>query len=389
MSTSKFKVSTSLLFASALAAMGVHAYLLSQHIEVKYSANEGSAICNISDTINCTHTILSNYSEFFGVPIAVFGFVTNLLILIFALKGTFLDQDPKKSMALTISLSLFAVGASVVMGLISIFAVKSICPFCTMAYILSFVTLFSALQLTANFQLAMLFQYSKSIAIQLILVLVLGYVGGKVTLASYHSSEKQEIGQLVVAEWMSKSKQDINPIEPVKIGPDSASMKIVEFSDFLCPHCKHALPSLHKFLSSNKDVQLIFQNFPLDNCTGAENQPLLRCDLAKVAVCAQKQNKGKEAQDFLFDNQNEFYQAANIDNELNRIATHLGINENDLRTCIKNPETLKTVKAQLALGTQIGVKGTPALFINGKSLPAVAPEAFILQDIYNKIRLEK
>jgi protein-disulfide isomerase len=386
MSTSKFKISTSLFFLSIASALGIHAYLISEHISVKYSYNEGSSICNLSETVNCATTIMSNYSELFGVPLAVFGFVMGLFTFFFALKGLFLDQDPKKSMAITVGLSIISVVASVVMGLISIFVLKSICPFCTMAYALSFITLFTALQWTNGFTTTTAAEYGKNIALQLVAIGAVGFIAGKIVLAPYNSSERTEMTRLIVNDWASKPPQEILLVDPLVLGPDSASMKILEFSDFLCPHCKHALPKLHAFVKHNKDVQIIFQNFPLDNCAGPADSPGRRCDLAKIAYCSQKQNRGWEAQEYLFSTQENLYNVTDLDAELPQIASVVQLDLEVLKKCVKAPETLTTVKAQQELGKKLGVEGTPALFINNKKFPSVGPEVNILQEIYKVIK---
>src|SRR5581483_7997843 len=46
-------------------------------------------------------------------------------------------------------------------------------------------------------------------------------------------------------------------------GPASAPVTIVEFSDLQCPHCKEAEPILDKLMEEEKNVKLVYQNFPL------------------------------------------------------------------------------------------------------------------------------
>lgn len=385
MSTSKFKFSSSLFYISTIAAMGVHWYLTSQHINVKYTAEGASAMCNISETINCSTTIMSSFSEILGIPLAVFGFVTNLFILFFGLKSMYLDQDPKKSMAVTLGLSLFSVVMSVIMGLLSVTVIHSLCPFCFAAYVLSFVTFLSALKWTTGFNSKVLANYGKNIAIQLVAIAVVGFIAGKVALSSYTSSEKEEHYALVISDWKAKSTLEIQTVEPLKYGPDTAKMKIVEFSDFLCPHCKIALPKLHAFADAHKnDVQIIFQNFPLDGCGGPDDNPGRRCDLAKIAYCSQKQNKGWEAQEYLFENQESLYQLSKLEEDIPKVAKHISADADALTNCVKDPETLKVVKSQLDLGKKIGVEGTPAMFINNKPFRG-PPEILMLQKMLDAV----
>ncbi len=385
MSTSKFRFSSILFITSTLAAMAIHWYLTRQHIGIKYSAEAGSAMCNISETVNCSGTIMSGYSEIFGIPLAIFGFITNLFILIYGLKSLYLDQDGKKSAAVTLALALFSVASSVVMGLISVLVIKSLCPFCVIAYVLSVVTLLSALKWTHGFRWSVLAKYGSPIGVAFLALILTSVAAGKVVMGTSVNREVMENMALVVSDWKLKSPVDVALVEPLTMGPDSAKMKILEFSDFLCPHCKSAFPNLHDFAKRHKnDVQLIFQNFPLDGCGLNGGTPGRRCDLAKIAFCSQKQNKGWEAQEYLFSNQENLYELADPNVEVPKVAQELGVDAETLKTCYNDPATLTTLKSQLELGKRIGVEGTPAIFINNRPFRG-GPSMLVLEEIYKSL----
>ena len=49
-----------------------------------------------------------------------------------------------------------------------------------------------------------------------------------------------------------------------RTGPDSAPVKVVEFSDYQCPACKSIEPHVKTLVASYGDrVQLVYRNFPL------------------------------------------------------------------------------------------------------------------------------
>lgn len=53
-------------------------------------------------------------------------------------------------------------------------------------------------------------------------------------------------------------------LDSMKQGPDSAPVKIVEFSDLLCGGCRHMYPEVKKFVAeSGGKAQLIFRHYPL------------------------------------------------------------------------------------------------------------------------------
>lgn len=77
-------------------------------------------------------------------------------------------------------------------------------------------------------------------------------------------------------------------------------MTIVEFADYLCPHCKVAATSLHNFIKQHPDVLLIFKPFPLDgksNAALAEHKGNgIRCLLPKITFCMEQlEQKGWQA----------------------------------------------------------------------------------------------
>src|ERR1700730_8462004 len=87
-------------------------------------------------------------------------------------------------------------------------------------------------------------------------------------------------------------------------------MQIVEFSDFQCPHCKHAAPSLHAFVNAHRDdVHFIFQNFPLDPACNKDFKPGTghdqACLFAKAALCGNQQGKFVETHDWIFKHQDD------------------------------------------------------------------------------------
>src|SRR5947199_281865 len=74
---------------------------------------------------------------------------------------------------------------------------------------------------------------------------------------SYGAQNIDAIVQSSVNEWLQTPAAEITPIGPIAKGADAshAKMTIVEFADFLCPHCRAALPTLNAFVDGRKDVR--------------------------------------------------------------------------------------------------------------------------------------
>lgn len=372
------KMSPFIAIFSSLLGSAAHYYLMQEHFVTKYSRLEGSQLCNISSYLNCGKAIASSYSEFFGIPLAIFGLILNIVILFYV--GSHLLATDKTKHATACNafyLSAFSVAASVVMAIISFTIIKSLCPFCLAAYIFSFITLAACWCMLPG-SLLINRRIVKSLAMALSVFAALSFVFNMVLANKYHIKDIQEMVDLRVATWKGKTPIDVTTTSPITAGPADAKMKIVEFADFLCIHCKLSYPKLHLFLKAHKDVQLQFQAFPLDGCAG--ETPGKRCFLAMLSHCGNEQNKGWDVQKHLFGNQQANYNLS-VDAIQEAVTKDLSLDASQMQACLDKPETLQTIKDQLALGKKLGIKGTPGFFINKKPFPG-AGDLSTLEAVY-------
>ncbi|MGD0792332.1 MAG: thioredoxin domain-containing protein [Terriglobales bacterium] len=155
-------------------------------------------------------------------------------------------------------------------------------------------------------------------------------------------------------------------------GPAKASVTIVEFSDMQCPHCQKAAPAIDQLLALEPDAHFVFQNFPLPSHNWAEKA-------AGYVDCVGRASAGGAANEAVWKFiQKTFDEQANItesnaDEKLKAIATASGANGDEIAACAAKPDTKARIEASLALGKSVGVNATPALFINGRSVPGGAP----------------
>jgi protein-disulfide isomerase len=102
-------------------------------------------------------------------------------------------------------------------------------------------------------------------------------------------------------------------------------------------------------------------NFPLSFHANAQKA-------AEAFECAADQGKAYEMYDKMFANQN----ALSV-SDLKRYAQEIGLDTARFGSCLDNGEKAQAVNAQLDLGTQYGVEGTPTFFINGKKVVGAQP----------------
>jgi protein-disulfide isomerase len=137
-------------------------------------------------------------------------------------------------------------------------------------------------------------------------------------------------------------------------GDPGAPVTIVEFSDFQCPHCKHAQPILERILEEFPQVKLYFKHYPI-----ARAHPYAQA-AAQAAVAAGKQGKFWQFHDKLFRGDQE----KESPSDLERYARELKL---DIGRWKKDSEaTADKVNRDRADGEKVEVDSTPTFFINGR-----------------------
>jgi protein-disulfide isomerase len=166
-----------------------------------------------------------------------------------------------------------------------------------------------------------------------------------------------------VAVLLTPPKVEIG-YDPTRLrGNPDAPITIVEFSDFQCPYCKRALPTLQEVLARYQDqVRLAYRDFPL---TQLHPQAQIA---AEASRCAAEQGQFWAYHDLLFSNQ------AKLDaTSLAEYARDLSMDGKQFEACLASGKFKTAVEQDLRDGQQAGVAGTPAFFINGVFLSGAQP----------------
>lgn len=155
---------------------------------------------------------------------------------------------------------------------------------------------------------------------------------------------------------------------PAALGPATAKVTVVEFSDFQCPYCAQAHDTVHQIRERYADqVRIVFRHFPLAFHEHARIA-------AQAALAAQAQGKFWPFHDRLFQHQNALDRKS-----LEGYAQELGLDVAAFRKSLDERQYDAALEADLALGRSVSVDGTPTLFVNGRradnatDFAAVAP----------------
>jgi protein-disulfide isomerase len=146
------------------------------------------------------------------------------------------------------------------------------------------------------------------------------------------------------------------------VGPDDAAVSVVAFSDFQCPFCSRAVPTLEKVEEEYGDkVRIVFKHLPLSIHPKA---PAAHA----AAEAAHKQGKFWEMHDRIFADQRGM-----SPEKYEEYATEIGLDMEQFKTDVASAEVKKAIERDTSEAARLNVRGTPAFFINGKYLSGAQP----------------
>jgi len=173
-------------------------------------------------------------------------------------------------------------------------------------------------------------------------------------------------------------RQNVSAAKGAAKGPANAPIEIIEFSDFQCPFCLRANPTVTQVLKTYGDrVHFVYRHFPLGNHPNAR-------PAAEASQCAAEQGKFWEYHDTLFANPSKLGDA-----DLKQHAAGLGLDTKRFNACVDTHKYKAHVDADMTAGEEAGVSGTPAFFVNGRMLNGAQPFDAFKRVIDEELELKK
>jgi serine/threonine-protein kinase len=164
-------------------------------------------------------------------------------------------------------------------------------------------------------------------------------------------------------------------------GPPDAPVKIVEWTDSKCPHCKmlvEELAVLKKRVPEGK-MSLEARHFPLDGaCNPAmprrgPDAPSVRCMAAQAQVCLEG------APDYWALREKLFAAQAMLDTErVMEIASSGSMPLMQLQACMSSAETAAKIREDVTYAMRHHIEGTPLVVVNGRQAMPSAPLLYAL-----------
>ena len=181
-----------------------------------------------------------------------------------------------------------------------------------------------------------------------------------------------------VRVMLDAPRQTVAAAKGAAKGPANAPIEIIEFSDFQCPYCQRANPTVDQVLKTYGDrVRFVYRHFPLGNHPNAK-------PAAEASQCAAEQGKFWEYHDTLFANPSKL-----ADADLKQHAAGLGLDTSKFNACFDSHKYKAQVEADMQAGEEAGVNGTPAFFVNGRMLSGAQPFEQFKRLIDEELELKK
>lgn len=176
--------------------------------------------------------------------------------------------------------------------------------------------------------------------------------------AAKPAARPSEPKPLAPAEAMKLIAVDSAPAR----GPAKGDVTIVEYGDFQCPFCLRSRPVIKQVMDTYPEqVRLVYKHFPLSFHREAMNAH-------RAAEAAREQDKFWEMHDRIFQSPTDL--AAET---MRKHAETLGLDLAKFDEAVKSERVQKRIAADQEEGRKVGVRGTPAFFVNGKYIAGAQP----------------
>ncbi len=197
---------------------------------------------------------------------------------------------------------------------------------------------------------------------------------------NYNAAKSAYVDQLKQA-WgaavsLAPLRAKVDTAGSMSIGPATAPVTLVEFSDFQCPYCANFRTTLQQVLEKYGDrVRLVFRNFPL-----SQIHPFAQ-KAAEAGLCAGDQGRFWEMHDLMFQTQGQLKE-----DDLRAKAAQLKLNTETFNSCLASGQNAARVNQDLIAGARLGISGTPGLFINGRFVQGAVPFGNIAKIIDEELK---
>lgn len=383
------------LGASGLATAGLAVY---QWLELLVVRNGGKVACAVNETVNCATVWNSKFAslvhDWLGMPVAALGVVWGVAAVVLTIM--LWRKAPSEDWPLhAASVKFWAVA-----GLLSIIGfggasieARAVCLTCLGTYGLVVVFAFAAFMMLPGPRwpqpqyllggMAWLFVVFAPTFLLTLIPAGNTPKAGTVTRFAGTTEEqlidnllnlpKREAMMTAAArqKFLASPAKDVSDLKVrMRAGPEDAPIKVVEFSDVLCPHCAVFEQSLEELRGAAPKGSLSIEPrlFPLvdDGCVmpgEKDSVKDVRCTGAKAQICSEDHPLYWDVRKALFANQQ---QLRSSDAVLDIVSKVTNRSKDSLLACINSMDTQAKLASDVTYAKRYDIEGTPLVLLNGR-----------------------
>ncbi len=340
-------------------------YLSISHYRV-YTDIAYESFCAISRSINCDTVSQSPYSISIGLPVPVWGIIGYAFFMLLLPFAWSKEAQKQRLWRILFCIALAFSIYSIILAYISTFYIHSYCMMCIVSFGINFLLLYYTWMVRRRFDKSGIIKgvildigflrekKKKTIPIFLSTLCVIIFL--LISFPSYWKYSPPVLSKSVLS--------GITDFGHPWIGAENPEIEITEFSDYQCFQCKKMHFFLRKLIDKNPDkIRLIHRHFPMDHKYNPIVKEKFHVGSGTMAVFAEyAQTRGK-----FWKMNDELFAIAGSSNVINikELAEKVGLDYRALSQSPKNRVIRYKVKHDIAIGMNLGIKGTPGYVIGG------------------------
>ena len=360
------------------------------------SIYEGS-FCDFSAFFNCDNSAYSFIADIFGIPLGYFGIAVGLASLMGIIFPSAAFERTNKF------LNFFNVLGIVGLIFISVFILKSVCLYCIVYYLFSFLNfaLYSKYGIDAEEKSFM--QYIRP-NFRYLFGIGLFTLIGALNIYAFHQAKIEAQGggvaNRIVQQYLNlpevKNPSIISPYYTLQATKnfEDAPIRIIEYADFQCSDCLKLLRDFEDLKKEFGDrMNVVFQFFPLDgkcNTVVEKDKHPQACDLSYIA--AHDPTQFLAIHNEIFDNFTKTRDADWVKNLARKYGVEDALTDENTQKIVQDIINTGREYEPTSEQFEFGIRSTPTMIINNRiiigTLPKVQMRA-ILQAILDQEAKDK
>ena len=347
-----------------------------------------SSFCSINDLIDCDGVAKTSHSQFFGVPLAIWGLFLYFLFLLFTcvdkLKNFqimnfkpfgFLEvfTHPESYIC---ALGVIAFTISMMLAGVSLFEIHKICILCFFTYILNLLIGLIAKPSDESFMQTFItsfkdFWAALSIKKYAVSFFILVFIAaGFLTYTTLSDVLAPQVKLQKEMNYYARGGSQYSATGNI-LGDKNAKLVLHEYTDYQCPFCFVLNTMTLRVASELDNIKIVHHNLPLDTACNPDLKMQMHdgsCLMAKYAIAAGYQGKYWDMNNMLFDN--EFSDEESI---LKTASDIKGLDIQKLKKDAHSDKTAMELQREIKEANDFGIKGTPAFRINQETKIGIIP----------------